>query len=80
MTSPAMIRICWICGWQVPLETYNIDEYGEAVHEKCDVARLALNAYTAPPKKPQSQAKPQSGVILFPPARNTQRIAGCRPT
>jgi hypothetical protein len=23
---------------------------------------------------------PQNGAILFPPARNTQRIAGCRPT
>ena len=56
MKSPAMIRICWICGRQVPLETCNIDEYGEAVHEKCDVARLALNAYTARPKKPQSKS------------------------
>jgi hypothetical protein len=58
MKSSAMIRICWICGRQVPLETCKIDEYGEAVHEKCDVARLALNSYAAPPKKPQSQAKP----------------------
>jgi hypothetical protein len=52
-----IIRICWICGRQVPLETCNIDEYGEAVHEICDVARLTLDSYTASPKKLQSQAK-----------------------
>lgn len=57
MKSPAMIRICWICGRQVSLETCNIDEYGEAVHENCDVARVALDSYTAPPKNLQSQAK-----------------------
>jgi hypothetical protein len=57
MKSPTMIPICWICGRQVPLETRSIDEYGEAVHEKCDAARLALDSYVAPPKKFPSRAK-----------------------
>jgi hypothetical protein len=47
MKSPAMIRICWICGRQVSLETCNIDGYGETVYENCDVARLALDSFSA---------------------------------
>ena len=57
MKSPTMIPICWICGRQVSRETRSIDEYGEVVHEKCDVASLALNSYAAPPKKFPSRAK-----------------------
>jgi hypothetical protein len=37
---------CWICGNPVSLEYCKIDEYGQAVHENCYVAKIALqNGY-----------------------------------
>ena len=36
------IHLCWICGKPVDLATCKTDEYGEAVHEACYVARIAL--------------------------------------
>jgi hypothetical protein len=38
---------CWICGSVVSLETCNTDEYGQAVHGECYVARLALETASA---------------------------------
>ncbi len=34
---------CWICGRAISLESCNTDEYGNAVHEVCYVARVQLN-------------------------------------
>lgn len=38
----SMFHLCWLCGAAVDLRTCKIDEYGEAVHEACSVARIAL--------------------------------------
>lgn len=42
LPSGRFICICWICGKNVDLNSCKIDEYGEAVHEACYVARIAL--------------------------------------
>lgn len=39
-------HLCWLCGEVVDLRTCKIDEYGEAVHEACYTARLALESGT----------------------------------
>jgi hypothetical protein len=44
METKPLPRICWICGKAVPLEECKVDEHGLAVHEKCYVAKLALEA------------------------------------
>jgi hypothetical protein len=41
MLIRATSKTCWICGRAVSLEECKIDEYGQAVHERCCVARLA---------------------------------------
>lgn len=38
---------CWLCGRAVSLENCKTDEYGEAVHEECYVARIALERASA---------------------------------
>jgi hypothetical protein len=43
MLSPHPIRMCWICGRAVSLETCKIDEHGNAVHEHCYAVKLALS-------------------------------------
>lgn len=35
-------HFCWICGYAVDLRECKIDEHGNAVHEKCYAAKLAL--------------------------------------
>ena len=39
-TDPAL---CWICGHPVDLKTCKTDEYGNAVHEACYLARMRMN-------------------------------------
>ncbi len=41
-SSPPSSKFCWICGKSVSLECCKTDEHGNAVHEKCQVVRLAL--------------------------------------
>ncbi len=38
----SLVPECWICGQPCPLEDCKVDETGLPVHEKCQVARLAL--------------------------------------
>jgi len=38
---------CWLCGKPVSLEACKTDEYGQSVHERCYVARLALEKASA---------------------------------
>jgi hypothetical protein len=41
--SPLLNTVnCWICETSLQLENRKIDEYGLAVHERCDAARVAL--------------------------------------
>ena len=43
MLSPIQpTHMCWICGRAVSLESCKIDELGNAVHEMCYVAKVAL--------------------------------------
>lgn len=42
MVAPKQNHLCWICGKPVDVGTCKIDKYGEAVHEPCDSARVAL--------------------------------------
>lgn len=49
MVSPQKpIHICWMCGNRVSLEKCKIDEYGEAVHENCYVAKMTLQIGNTP--------------------------------
>jgi len=53
MGTKPLPRICWICGHAVPLEECKIDEHGLAVHDKCYVAKLALEKNPSPPQSPR---------------------------
>jgi hypothetical protein len=33
---------CWVCGYEVSLETCKVDERGSAVHEACLFARMKM--------------------------------------
>ena len=46
LPSGRFVCLCWICGKNVDLNTCKIDEYGEAVHQPCYAARLALESNT----------------------------------
>ena len=46
LPSGRFVGICWICAKNVDLNSCKIDEYGEAVHEACYVARIALEKGT----------------------------------
>ena len=35
-------RMCWICGRSISLESCKVDEHGNAVHEECYAAKVAL--------------------------------------
>jgi len=48
--------MCWICGKVVDLKTCKTDEHGNAVHEQCYAAKLAL-AYGSPTSR-KSPLKP----------------------
>ena len=37
---------CWICGKPVEVESCKIDEHGQAMHEDCYIAKLALDRET----------------------------------
>ncbi len=41
---------CWICGNAVRLEQCKIDAQGQAIHEKCYVAKLVLEKGALQPK------------------------------
>lgn len=43
MELPRAVPTCELCGQPVALETCMIDEKGQAVHEKCAVARMVAN-------------------------------------
>lgn len=49
LPSGRFVCICWICGKNVDLNTCKIDEFGEAVHEECYAARIALENGTRKP-------------------------------
>jgi hypothetical protein len=51
---------CWICGHAVSLETCKTDEHGEAVHEECYVARLALENASARRVAQSEQARQEA--------------------
>ena len=51
MTS-SFSTICWLCGKSLALESCKTDEHGHAIHESCQVLRLALA------KPPQSVKSP----------------------
>lgn len=42
MVAPKQNHLCWICRKPVDVGTCKIDKYGEAVHEACNGARVAL--------------------------------------
>ena len=47
---PPLLRAtpnCWICRKPVELESCKIDEHGQAVHEDCYLAKLALDMETS---------------------------------
>jgi hypothetical protein len=57
MSSPSSKYCCWICGKSVSLESCKADEWGNAVHEECQVVRIALRRQ----QRPESLPKKVSG-------------------
>jgi hypothetical protein len=58
---------CWICGKLVELERCKTDEHGNAVHERCYAAKMALSDETqtgtkSPSATPQMAKMPSSKV------------------
>ena len=55
---------CWICGKAVNLRNCKIDEYGSAVHEVCNLARIALeNSTRKDPRSCRSVARSQGALV-----------------
>jgi hypothetical protein len=54
-------HMCWICGTAVNQEQSTTDEHGNAVHERCYAAKLALSTESVKlskmPSKPASTLK-----------------------
>jgi nitroimidazol reductase NimA-like FMN-containing flavoprotein (pyridoxamine 5'-phosphate oxidase superfamily) len=51
MVSDLDRHVCWICGRVVVLDNCKTDEQGFAVHQACNLARLALNKEGKPGSK-----------------------------
>lgn len=47
MKSTSVTPTCCLCGKPISLETCKIDEYGQAMHEECAVARLTSHKLLA---------------------------------
>jgi len=48
METTSVPKFCWICGEKVELEDCKVDGTGMPVHEKCYVARIALEKDFSP--------------------------------
>jgi hypothetical protein len=44
-------KFCWICGKKVELKDCKVDDKGMPVHEKCYVARIALEQHFSPRRR-----------------------------
>jgi hypothetical protein len=60
MKSLQLVLICWICDKRVSVETCKIDEYGQAVHEECDGARVAMKNHALPPGETMLRSFPST--------------------
>jgi hypothetical protein len=60
-------QMCWICGKLVELETCKTDEHGNAVHERCYAAKMALSREAQMSSKKPPNAMPQ--MAKMPSAR-----------
>ena len=68
MHTPTHHHLCWLCGEALDLRTCKIDEYGEAVHQACYTARIALE--NAPRKAmPVSPPKIDTHIPITQPLR-----------
>lgn len=49
MVTQNPIHLCWICGKSVDVRSCKTEEHGQAVHEACYTAKLALERTTKAP-------------------------------
>jgi hypothetical protein len=66
MKFPHPSQMCWICGKLVELETCKTDEHGNAVHERCYAAKMALSHETQMSGKKPPSATPQMAKMPSP--------------